>query len=291
MEQPSAVPRGAKIVGCTPWLRIKTAIDVTSNLSRLGLSTLACMLFATSMQARADDTNSSRTVPSYDRPAFGFGTSALPAGGFAIEQGMPDWSLTKQDGVRASQFMTDSLLRVGVGHGLELQVGSTPFNWLMQRAGGVSQRITGRGDTVLSLKVAPPSSNPAWSWAALGTVEFSDGADGLRLPQRAYTLGVTVAQQLDERTTLGYFAQWQRLGNHGAYQLAGNYGYAINKVWSVYGEMVGLHQSGRSGALVGAGFTYLPNARLQWDISFDRGFAGTAPAWMLGLGVAFYFGR
>lgn len=271
--------------------RKKAAKRGMCDLSRLALGTLACMLFVTSTPAKADDADSGNTAPSYDRPAFGFGTSALPAGGFAIEQGLPDWSLSKQDGVRTSQFMTDSLLRVGVGHGLELQVGSTPFNWLMQSAGGVSQRITGRGDTVLSVKIAPPSSNPAWSWAALGTVEFPDGADGLRLPQRAYTLGVTVAQQLNERTTLGYFAQWQRSGNHGTYQLAGNYGYAINKVWGVYGEMVGLHQSGRSGALVGAGLTYLPNVRLQWDLSLDRGFVGTAPAWMAGLGVAFYFGR
>ena len=252
---------------------------------------LACVLLLVAMPAQADEAANSETVPAYDRPAFGFGTSALPLGGFAIEQGLPDWSLTKQDGVRSSQFFTDSLLRIGAGHGVELQVGSTPFNWLMQSAGGVAQRVTGRGDTTLSVKVAPPSGNPAWSWAVLGTVEFPDGENGLRLPQRAYTLGTTVAQQLNERVTLGYFAQWQRLGNHGSYQLAGNYGYALSKAWGVYGEMVGLHQSGRSGALIGAGFTYLPNVRLQWDISFDRGFVGTAPAWMAGFGVAFYFGR
>jgi len=259
--------------------------------TRLGAMALACVLLTAAMQARAGDTDSGETVPSFDRPAFGFGTSALPLGGFAIEQGLPDWSLVKQDGVRSSQFFTDSLLRIGAGHGVELQVGSTPFNWLMQSAGGASQRVTGRGDTTLSVKVAPPSGNPAWSWAMLGTVEFPDGADGLRLPQRSYTLATTVAQQLDEHVTLGYFAQWQRLGNHGSYQLAGNYGYALSKTWGVYGEMVGLHQSGRSGGLVGAGLTYLSNVRLQWDISFDRGFVGTAPAWMAGFGVAFYFGR
>lgn len=251
-----------------------------------------CAMLVLSMQAEASDADSTgETVPSYDRPAFGFGTSALPAGGFIIEQGLPDWSLNKQDGVRSSQFMTDSLLRIGLGGDLELQLGSTPFNRLTQRAGGVSQLSTGRGDTILSLKVAPPSSNPQWSWAMLGTVEFPDGASGIRLPQREYTLGVTVAQQLDDRNTLGYFAQWQRMGVHGTYQLAGNYGYALSKTWGVYTEMVALHQSGRTGGLIGAGLTYLPNMHLQWDVSFDRGFVGTAPAWMAGLGVAFYFGR
>jgi hypothetical protein len=253
---------------------------------------IACSLLLLSTQGRASDTDANTgTVPSFDRPAFGFGTSALPFGGFAIEQGLPDWSLNKQDGVRTSQFMADSLLRIGLGGDMELQLGSTPFNRLSQRAGGMSQLSTGRGDTTLGLKVAPPPSDPQWTWALLGTVEFPDGASGLRLPQRQYTLGATVAQQLDDRQTLGYFAQWQRIGVHGTYQLAGNYGYAISKAWGVYSEWVALHQSGRTGGLVGAGLTYLPNVRLQWDVSFDRGFVGTAPAWMAGFGVAFYFGR
>lgn len=243
-------------------------------------------------QAHADDAdNANVIVPAYDRPAFGFGTSALPLGGFVIEQGLPDWSLTHQDGVRTSQFMTDSLLRIGLGHGLELQAGSTPFNWLMTSDGHASQRVTGRGDTLLSLKIAPPPFNAQWTGALLATVELPDGADALRLPRRQYTLGVTLAQQLDERHTLGYFAQWQRMGTHGTYQLAGNYGYAFNNAWGVYGELVALHQQARTGGLIGAGVTYLPNVRLQWDLSFDRGFVGTAPAWMAGFGVAFYFGK
>lgn len=253
---------------------------------------VACILLLLCMQARAGDADTAtETVPSFDRPAFGFGTSALPLGGFAIEQGLPDWSLDKQDGTRSSQFMADSLLRIGLGGNLELQLGSTPFNRLSQRAGGMSQLSTGRGDTTLGLKVAPPPSDPQWTWALLGTVEFTDGASDLRQPQRQYTLGATVAQQLDERNTLGYFAQWQRTGVHGTYQFAGNYAYAIDKAWGVYTELVALHQGGRTGGLFGAGLTYLPNARLQWDVSFDRGFVGTAPAWMAGLGVAFYFGR
>jgi hypothetical protein len=253
---------------------------------------LACTLMMMSAQAQADNADSAGdTPPAYDRPAFGFGTTSLPLGGFAIEQGLPDWNLTHQDGVRSSQFMTDSLLRIGLGHGLELQAGSTPFNWLMTGDGHASQRVTGRGDTLLSLKIAPPPFNAQWTGALLATVELPDGADGLRLPQRQYTLGVTLAQQLDDHRTLGYFAQWQRMGTHGTYQLAGNYGYNLSKAWAIYGELVGLHQQARTGGLIGAGVTYLPNAHLQWDLSFDRGFVGTAPAWMAGFGVAFYFGK
>lgn len=256
------------------------------------LVALACMLLIIPAAAQADDTNgTSQTVPAYDRPAFGFGTSALPLGGFAVEQGLPDWSLVHQNGVRTSQFMTDSLLRIGLGSGLEFQLGSTPYNRVTTGTGNAAQRATGRGDTVLSLKIAPAPFNAQWTGAVLATLELPDGADALRLPQRQYTLAVTLAQQLDERRTLGYFAQWQRMGTHGTYQLAGNYGYALSKTWGVYGELVALHQQARTGGLLGAGVTYLPNVRLQWDLSFDRGFVGTAPAWMAGFGVAFYFGK
>lgn len=254
------------------------------------LLVLAMLLAATPALASPGN-DGSPTVPSYDRPGFGFGTSALPWGGFAIEQGLPTWSLDNQGGMRISQFVTDSLLRVGLGNGLELQAGSTPFNWLSQRTGGVSQLSTGRGDTVLGLKVAPPSSSPVWSWGVLGTVEFPDGESNLRLPEREYTMGLTVAQQLDDIRVFDYFAQWQRMGNQGTYQLAGSYGYAISKAWGIYTEAVGLHQQGRNGGLLGAGLTYLTTPRLQWDISFDRRFVGSGPIWMAGFGVAFYFGR
>jgi hypothetical protein len=250
-----------------------------------------CCLLAVSVPVRAQDAGNGATAPAFDRPAFGFGTSALPLGGFVIEQGLPDWSLDHQQGVRTSQFMADSLLRIGLGNDLEFQWGSTPFNRLTTSDGRVSQLSTGRGDTLLGLKIAPPFSNAQWSGALLATVELPDGASGLRVPQRQYTLGLTLAQQLDERRTLGYFAQWQRMGVHGTYQLAGNYGYALSQAWGVYGEFVGLHQQARTGALAGAGVTYLPSSRLQFDLSFDRGVAGTAPAWMAGFGVSFYFGR
>lgn len=265
---------------------------LTRSIAPPAACVLACVLLSLATPACAEQGNrSNQVVPSYDRPGYGFGTSALPLGGFVIEQGLPTWSLDNEGGVRSSQFVTDSLLRVGLGNGLEFQLGSTPFNWLEQRTAGASQLSTGRGDTVVGLKVAPPTSSQVWTWGVLGSVEFPDGKGNLRLPQRQYTVGVTVAQQVNDKNTLGYFAQWQRMGNHGTYQLAGSYGYALSDAWGVFTEAVGLHQQGRSGGLLGAGFTYLPNAHLQWDISFDRRVIGGGPSWMAGFGVAFYFGR
>jgi hypothetical protein len=126
-----------------------------SSLLQLTGCVLACLLLLAATPTIADEgDNQNQAGPSYDRPGFGFGTTALQQGGFVLEQGLPTWSLDNQDGVRTSQFMTDSLLRVGLDNGLEFQVGSTPFNWFNQRVGGVSQLSTGTGDTILSLKVA-----------------------------------------------------------------------------------------------------------------------------------------
>lgn len=63
--------------------------------------------------------------PGYDRPGLGFTPTVLQAGDFTLEQGIPDGSRT--DGV--SLYTADTLLRLGVGHALEVQLGSG-WNWL-----------------------------------------------------------------------------------------------------------------------------------------------------------------
>jgi hypothetical protein len=253
-----------------------------------GIAVRACMgaLCLWPSLACADDTS---YTPSYDRPGLGFAPSALPWGGFTWEQGLPSWSLDNTDGTRSSQFTTDTLLRLGVGGDMELQLGTSPFNRLVQRTAGVSQAFYGHGDSSLGLKWAPASSSQMWSWGLLGTVEFPDGANGIRNPERQYTLGATVDQNLDATRSLTYVAQWQRMGNEGAYLAAGNFGYAIDKVWGVYAELAAVHQQGGTGGLFGAGVTYLPNARLQWDLSFDHRLFGQASQWTADFGVSIHF--
>ena len=249
----------------------------------------AALLFAAFVCVATPNAFADET-PSYDRPGFGFAPAALPLGGFAWEQGLPSWSLDHSDGTRSSQYTTDTLLRLGLGHDLELQLGTSPFNRLTQYGMGVSQVSDGRGDTSLGLKWAPAPVDPVWSWGLLGSVEFPDGASGIRNPERQYTLGATIDQQWDDKRSLTYVAQWQRMGNQGTYLAAGNYGYAITKAWGIYAEAVGLHQQGRTGGLLGAGVTWLPNVRLQWDLSFDHRFIGRTTDWLAGFGVSMYFG-
>jgi hypothetical protein len=250
---------------------------------RSQLIIIAALCLAT--PAWADD------EPSYDRPGYGFAPSALGRGGFAYEQGLPTWTLGHDDGVRSSQYTTDSLLRIGLGANLELQLGSSPFNRLSQRGQGVSQVSYGHGDSSLGLKLGLPSSDPNWSWAMLGTVEFTDGAHDIRNDRRQYTLGLAVQQQVDDKQQWSYFAQAQQMGGQSNFIAAADYNYAITKAWGVYGEIAGLHGDGQNGMQIGNGLTWLPNPRLQFDISWRRRIAGHANDWEGGLGVAIYFGR
>ncbi|MFC5740961.1 transporter [Dyella tabacisoli] len=250
-------------------------------LCAISLALAACCHPADSL---ADD------APSYDRPGFGFAPNVLKRGGFAYEQGLPSWSLSHDAGVRSSQYMTDSLLRLGLGSGLELQLGGAPYVRQRQSGDGGDQVSEGRGDSTLGFKLALPSHSQDWSWGALGTVEFTDGARGIRNPQRQYTLGLDIEQQWDERHAVNYVAQWQRSGNSNSYQLAGNYGYALTRRWGVYGEAVVQHAQGGNSSRLGAGLTWLPNERLQWDTWCRHRISGRTPDWEAGVGVAMYFG-
>src|SRR6185437_13530827 len=68
--------------------------------------------------------------PGYDRPGLGFNPATLDAGELTLEQGLPTWSEDRQDGIRSAQYSTDSLLRLGLGHALELQFGDSFYNHL-----------------------------------------------------------------------------------------------------------------------------------------------------------------
>ncbi|MGH8159063.1 MAG: transporter [Rhodanobacter sp.] len=230
--------------------------------------------------------------PGYDRPGYGFTPVVLGAGDITIEQGLPDWSRVQQDGITSSQYSADSLLRMGLGGPVEVQLGSSPWNSLRQIGAGMDYRSQGHGDTVLGLKLALPSSNPAFSWGLLGSVEFTDGAKAFRSDRRQYLLGAQFNLQLDERNSLGLYLQDVRSGGADSTTVAISDNYALGKTLMLYAESALLHAPGQSsGTVAGAGLAWLLTPRVQLDAGFDRRLNGAAPAWQTNLGVSIYFGR
>jgi hypothetical protein len=229
--------------------------------------------------------------PGYDRPGYGFTPVVLAAGDITFEQGLPDWSRDRMGGISSSLYSADSLLRIGIGGPLELQLGSS-WNSLGQTGPGFDIRSHGRGDSSLALKLALPSSNKAFSWGLLGSVEFTDGAKDFRNDRRQYLLGAQFNLQANERNSLGAYLEDVRSCNHDSTTLALSDNYTLTGTLTVYAETALLHSADQgSGAVAGAGLTWMATPRVQLDAGFDHRLGGSTAQWQANLGVSVYFGR
>lgn len=249
------------------------------------IAALVTLMLGAALPALADN-------PGYDRPGYGFTPAVLAAGDITIEQGLPDWSRDRQDGTTRSQYSADSLLRIGLGGPLELQLGSSPWNSLRQSGGGSDITRHGHGDSQLGLKLALPSSNRALSWGLLGSVEFTDGARDFRNDHRQYLLGAQLNLQADEHHSLGAYLEDVRSGGSDSTTLALNDNYALTRTLALYVETALLHSPEQgSGSVAGAGLTWMITPRVQIDAGFDHRLSGTASQWQANLGASIYLGR
>lgn len=237
-------------------------------------------LLAASASALADN-------PGYDRPGIGFTPAVLAPGNVTWELGLPDASGDRSGGISSTQYSADSLLRIGLGGALELQLGNSPYNRL--RSDG--QLAEGHGDTSLGLKFAP-ASNGSLSWGLLGSVELNDGAPAFRAAHRQYLAGVQLNLQLDPRNALGVYVEDVHAGRSDRSTLALNEGFTLRPNLGVYAEAGWLHVPDRGdGSLAGAGLAWQATPRVQFDAGLDRRLAGAAPRWLANLGISVYFGH
>lgn len=230
--------------------------------------------------------------PGYDRPGYGFTPAVLAPGDITIEQGLPDWSRDHDGGVSSSLYSADSLIRIGIGGPLELQLGRSPWNSLRQSGAGVDEHAHGRGDSNLALKLALPSSNKAFSWGLLGSVEFTDGAKDFRNDQRQYLLGAQFNWQANDSNSLGAYLEDVRSGRQDSTTIALSDNYSVSSALAVYVETALLHAPDQGhGTVAGAGLTWMANSRVQLDAGFDHHLSGNTSEWMTNLGVSIWFGR
>ncbi|MEO6925191.1 MAG: transporter [Rhodanobacter sp.] len=230
--------------------------------------------------------------PGYDRPGLGFTPASLDAGDVTFEQGLPTWTEDRQDGIRSAQYSADSLLRLGLGHALELQFGDSLYNHLQLSGAGVHQHGTGRGDSNVALKLALPSSNAALSWGLLGSVEFTDGNRDFRNDQRQYLLGMALALQLNPADSVGAYLEDVRAGGADSYTTAINASHALTPTLTIYGEAIWQREADSgAGTLAGAGLAWQLTRRVQLDAGFRRRMSGTLPTWWAGLGASMFFGH
>lgn len=220
--------------------------------------------------------------PGYDRPGLGFTPAALDAGDVMWEQGLPDW--VQDSGT--DLYSADALLRVGLGHAFELQLG-TAYNWVDARG----QSDSGFSGTSLGLKYAPLASGP-FSWGVLGSVTFTDGAQAFQNADNQYLLGAALNYQLDNLNALGAYLENVSSDGDNDQLIALNAGHSFSDTLGAYVEAAWIHtDAGGDGSTAGAGITWQYAPAVQLDASFRHALGGVAPEWEAGIGIGVFFDR
>ncbi|MBI3347968.1 MAG: transporter [Burkholderiales bacterium] len=243
-------------------------------------------LLSACMAAQADD------AISPDRPDFTNGPDVLAAGRFQIETSGA-WQRDKADGATTRLRSTPTLLRLGVGHDLELRLDST---------GALRQRepdASGRGDLGLGFKwLMQDGDENRPGLALLFDLQTPTGSGpfkgrGLRpslnflaqwqLPA-GYTLGtmaglITARNDADQRYTAGVLSA----------SLGIPLGETLHGFAEIAGQQLASARNGGNVVTAGTGVAWQVTNDVQLDTAVFRGLNRTTPdwAWTVGLSLRF----
>ncbi|PJK15269.1 hypothetical protein CO613_01705 [Lysobacteraceae bacterium NML07-0707] len=237
------------------------------------LFTLFC-LFASATAFSADEVE-------FDRPGIGFGSQVLPAGKMTWEQGLPSFSHDAD----SRSFSADSLLRIGLGRGFEVQLGSVLWQRLSLREDGRKQRWQGAGDSHISLKYASPNNSDAFGWGVMLTRSQPTGRAPLASASASHELGLSVTHAFSDTQSLALFASINRDQQENGWLLSPSYSHALSSRTAVYVEG-GIGHGQQHMRAIGAGVTWMASPRVQLDASILRGLDRRTEDWQGGLGIA-----
>jgi hypothetical protein len=232
---------------------------------------------------RADD------AVSFDRPGIAFGTTTLPGGVYAWEQGFPDFSSDQQAGTRTREYSFDSMLRLGMTARVELQLGLDSHHRIDMRGPDGRQRLSGGGDGSIGIKWALPSAaDDAFSWAALGKASVPVGKPGIGGDADRYELGVTTAWDLGNDRQVSIYANYQYTPDDDGWELSPSYSFALAANMGAYVE-AGIDTDQAQVRFAGGGMTLPIAQRMQLDAWILRGLDDANPDWQGGMGVSILF--
>ncbi|KLJ03014.1 hypothetical protein WQ56_01380 [Luteimonas sp. FCS-9] len=226
----------------------------------------------------------------FDRPGLGFSATVLEPGQVAWEQGLPDVERDRDAGVRTTQAEAGSMLRVGLGASLELQLAGTPWRRESTRdAGGTREVAEGAGDSSVGLKWAL-SGGGTLDWALLARYGLANGSRELRPDTHLRSLGASVEGEAGGGRGYALFAGYQHDDDGSGWQVAPS----LDVFASESGTFAGYVEAGvgggtQAGTVAGGGLTWRPRPPVQLDLSVLRGIGGEAPDWQGGVGVSVGF--
>lgn len=220
----------------------------------------------------------------FDRPGTGFSASVLAPGAVVWEQGLPDSERDDNAGVRTTTHTFGSVLRVGLGASLELQLAGAPHVRVSDTSPDGRQRRQGAGDGEVGLKWALPAAGEL-DWALLARYGLRTGSADLRPDRHARSLGATVAGETAGGRGYSVFAGYARDDAGRGWQLAPSLDLHAGDRFGGYVEAV-LGTGSERGVRAGGGLTWQPRGTVQMDVSVLRGLGAEAPDWSAGLGVS-----
>ena len=228
--------------------------------------------------------------PAFDRPGIAFSVTTLPAGSISWEQGLPDLSRDRSDGITRTEYSAGSLLRVGLGEKIELQVGHAAFNLLRNTGAGESLREHGAGDTSFALKVALPALGENLQWALLGSTTLATGNTAFTAGDTAHALGTTLEWSLDERSALAFYANVETLDGDTTLSLSPSYSVALNDAVGLFAEAGYTRKRNLPDDVVaGGGVTWLVAPTVQLDLSANVGLTSDSTDLQAGFGISVFF--
>jgi hypothetical protein len=245
-------------------------------------ATASLLLSLIGFDASADE------APEYDRPGIGFSTSTVGKGVFVWEQGLPDGSRDRSDGITVTAWTADTLLRLGLSETLEVQLAADTWGGLRVHGAGIDEQDTGGGDGSVALKWAPALASERFSLGLKAGATLPWGSAPLGDGGQDYDLGVTVAWELPAGTSLALYADRQWGDNGSGWLFSPSYGFVLGEDVSAYVEC-GYGTGAQYMRAAGAGVTWMATSRLQLDASFLRGLDDETVDWQGGVGLALYF--
>lgn len=88
-----------------------------------------------------------------DRPSKSTGACTVPEGSWQVETGLIDWTHDRSEGVTSdSAVYGSSLVKYGISENADLELGITPLESMKVHAGGLDDRHSSFGDTLIRAK-------------------------------------------------------------------------------------------------------------------------------------------
>ena len=206
--------------------------------------------------------------PAFDRPGIGFSPTVLPRGGFAWEQGLPDYFRNDSDGVTEKLYSASSRARFGVTDRWEIQAAAPLYARLEIDGSDGDSSVSGIGDLAVAAKVQLTSGEGRFNAGLLGTVVFPTGKEELSLGTELYSLGGSVDWALSDSQSLAFYANVDVLDGDAFWIVSPSWSYSLTENLSgyiEYGYVFAAHGEPADQS-AGVGITWMVAENIQLDI-------------------------